>query len=158
VFTADNNSSTSKQVRHLRQSVSLTGLGTPYFDEVISGIKDVLTTFSRCVAVDKLAPCNLVDTCDNYTSIDLSNRYFSPKKDVPDELRIPLTKDIDPKGYLALAAGKNYVHSENNVVRYYKYSTGSDGNKFVFNTHAAAYVTSRLIDDHKGQSNQGACH
>jgi hypothetical protein len=135
----DGDSSTSKQVRHLRQSVSLTGLGTAYFDEVIDGIKHVLLAFSRCVAVDKLAPCNLIDIRDDCTTIDLSNRYFSLKKDVPDESRVLLTKDIDPKGFLAHAAGKNYVHGENNMVKYYSYSTGSDGDRFVLNIHAALY-------------------
>jgi hypothetical protein len=50
----------------------------------------------------------------------MSNRYFTPKKDVPMEKSIPFGSDIDPKGILNRAAGNSYIHSEQNRVLFYE--------------------------------------
>jgi hypothetical protein len=107
----------------LRQGVSLTGLGTPLFDAAVNGVADIFSAFARCIAIDKLAPCNLLDTYDTYTSIDLCNRYFTPRKDAPTEEHVAFNSDIDPKGFLTLAAGNKYIHAEQNIVKYYNYTS-----------------------------------
>jgi hypothetical protein len=118
---------TSRQVRYLRQRVSLTGLGTSDFDESIQGIMDVHTTFARCVPLNKLAPCGIVDDFDGYGTIELSNRYFTLKKDAATQEQVPFSTDIDPFRFLAIAAGHQYVHTEENVVRYYACEMDKEG-------------------------------
>jgi hypothetical protein len=106
----------------------LTGLGAPAFDSNIKGLKDIYSTFARCIAIDKLAPCGVVDQYDKYTSIELSNRYFTPKSDTLVEEHIPITTDIDPEGLLRVAGGNKYVHTEQNMVKYYTCTRQPDGN------------------------------
>jgi hypothetical protein len=107
--------------------VSLTGLGVPAFETNIKGLKNIYSTFARYIAIDKLAPCGIVDEYDKYTSIELSNRYFTPKRDALVEEQIPITADIDPAGLLRLAGGSKYVHTNHNAVRYYMRTKQPDG-------------------------------
>ena len=51
--------------------------------------------------------------------IHMSNQYFTPRKEATDEAEVPLTLDIDPKGILARYAGNQFIHCEQNVVKYY---------------------------------------
>jgi hypothetical protein len=78
-----------------------------------------LLTFSRCITVQKLASCGLVDSFGKYDSMELSNRYFTAKKEVTAEQVVPLSPAIDPNGFLAEAAGKMYAHCTQNVVQYF---------------------------------------
>jgi hypothetical protein len=126
-ITKCSNRTSSNHVRYLRQSISLTGLGAAFFDSCVDGMSDVLLTFSRCIAVQKLATCSLVDSFDKYSCVELSNRYFTARKDVTAEQHMPLSSDVDPKGFLAEAAGNLYVHATENVVNYFALNTTRDG-------------------------------
>ncbi len=120
--------SSMKQIKYLRQSISLTGLGTPHFESSIKAILDIYALFSRSVPREKLQQCSFIDRYGTYSGIEMSNRYFSPKKDFPTSKSVPFSSDIDPKGILTRAAGTNFIHAEQNVVSYYECSVASDGN------------------------------
>ncbi|KAF8329028.1 hypothetical protein F5887DRAFT_1081409 [Amanita rubescens] len=112
---------TAKKARYLRQSVSLTGLGTPTFEAAVKGILDVYSLFGGHVPRDKLKPCGCIDAYGEFTSIDSSNRYFSSIKDCgPTERQIPFSSDTDPYGILSNLENSGYVHNINNVVEYYE--------------------------------------
>lgn len=104
----------------------MTGLGTPLFDAAIKGLTDVYTAFGHCVTIDKLAPCGIVDYYLNYTTVQLSNRYFTSKQEALED-QVAFSPDVDPEGLLALAAGNRYIHTDNNIVRYYTYTQDPKG-------------------------------
>lgn len=110
----------SSHARHLRQSIALTGLNTPLFQLVIQNVNKIHALFGRAVGLDSLSQCGIVTQFREYTAIELSNRYFTPKKDVTDVEPILLDKDIDPYGYLLKAGGTTLFHGEENVVTYYE--------------------------------------
>ncbi|KIL58014.1 hypothetical protein M378DRAFT_87111 [Amanita muscaria Koide BX008] len=119
-FTA-HATSTSKQLKYLRQSVSLTGLGTPYFEASMKALTNIYVLFSRFVPADKLQACAIMGKYGEHVSMDASNRYFTTRKDNPMEKHIPFDSDVDPNGILERAAGGSaYIHSEHNIVRYYE--------------------------------------
>jgi hypothetical protein len=118
---------TLNHVRYLRQSISLTGLGASYFESCVDGMSDVLNMFSHCIAVQKLASCSLIDSFDKYSCIDLSNCYFTARKEVTADQHVLLSSDVDPKGFLAEAAGNLYVHTTKNVVNYFVLNSTQDG-------------------------------
>ncbi|KAF8333312.1 hypothetical protein F5887DRAFT_1080341 [Amanita rubescens] len=120
-------SASSKQLRYIRQSVALTGLGTEQFGLAIKSLTDIYAFFSRFVPIDKLQPNNIVDRYGEHASIECYNRYFSMRKDLPDSKPVPFGKDIDPKGILTRVAGTTYIHADINVVRYYE-RIESEGN------------------------------
>ena len=113
-------SASSKQLRYIRQSVGLTGLGTPKFESGVKALTDIYAFFSRFVPFDKLQLSTIVDKYGEYTSIECGNRYFSLRKDMPFAKPVPFSTDIDPQGILTRAAGTTYIHADLNVVRYYE--------------------------------------
>ena len=69
-----------------------------------------------------------MDEYNGHSSIELSNRYCTAKKDALTEDYVALSTDIDPQGLLARAAGSTYVHTEQNAVKYYTRMTENEGN------------------------------
>jgi hypothetical protein len=110
----------SKQLRYLRQSLTLTALDNTMYDKFVENIAVVHGIFGRAVGPNKLQPCSISSTLDDVLVIDMANRYFTPKKDASSALAVDFTADIDPHGYLAMAAGNDYVHTQDNSVLYYK--------------------------------------
>ena len=107
--------------KFLRQSVSLTGLGTPTFDASMQGMLDVYAFFSSHVTCDSMKSCK---NCHNYgdnTTIELSNRYFSPVRKMATENCVPFSKDVDPYGILGCLESANNAHCDVNVVEYYNH-------------------------------------
>ena len=66
------------------------------------------------------------------SALELSNRYFTPRKDTADGGELILSADIDPYGYLANAAGRALCHTEENAVLYFE-RQGSNDNDYKFN-------------------------
>ena len=86
-----------------------------------NSIACVYSLFSGHVPRDKLKPCAIVDSYGEFSSIELSNRYFSSIKDCgPTEKHISFSSEIDPLGILSSFKNSNFIHSENNIVEFYE--------------------------------------
>ena len=77
--------------------------------------------------LDNMVSSGIVDEYNQHSSFELSNRYFTAKKDALVEECMPISPDIDPQGFLAQAAGSKYVHTEQNAVKYYMRTEDNDG-------------------------------
>ena len=60
------------------------------------------------------------------SALELSNRYFTPRKDMAEGGELFLSVDIDPYGYLAKAAGTALCHTEENAVLYFERQGSND--------------------------------
>jgi hypothetical protein len=98
--------------------VAVTGLGSPTFGIAVESLAKIHAFYSRFVPENKLQANSIIDSYKEFTSIELSNRYFSSKKEAPNELHIPFTKELDPKGILERAMGTQFIRSKQNVVKY----------------------------------------
>ena len=98
--------------------MAITGLGSPTFGKAVESLTKIHALYCRFVPKDKLQAMSIVDSYKEFSSIELSNRYFSARKEAPNESHIPFTKELDPKGILAKAMGTQFIHSEQNVVKY----------------------------------------
>lgn len=115
------NSPGNKQIRFLRQSLTLTALNNTIYDKLIENIATVHGIFGRAVGPKKLQPSTISSTIeDDIAVIETSNRYFMPKKDAGSAQSVDFMADIDPHDYLATAAASDYVHTQDNSVLYYK--------------------------------------
>jgi hypothetical protein len=115
----------SRNTKFLRQSVQVTGLGNTSFDRLSADIARIQALFKRAIGPflqDEAA----VSQFEEFTAIDASNRYFTPRTGNQED-GCPITADIDPKGYLMKAAGDSFMHTEENKVRYYEKHEGSAG-------------------------------
>jgi hypothetical protein len=80
---------------------------------------EVQKLFNHHIPANKLDECTVVDKCGNALGVHLSNRYFTPRRESPDEAPVKLTTDIEPSGFLAALAGNQFFYGEQNVVKYY---------------------------------------
>jgi hypothetical protein len=62
------------------------------------------------------------------SALELSNRYFTPRKDIAEGGELVLSADIDPYGYLAKAAGTALCYTEENAVLYFERQGSNDDN------------------------------
>ena len=116
-----------EQIKYLRQSISLNGMGTPLFNMCVENVSQGYVILARQIARTRLAPHSIVDAYDGTPSLNFSDRYFTPKKDAPTAKSVPISKEIDPLGTLTTIAGEAFVHTEENVVHYYKRTKDADG-------------------------------
>ena len=60
------------------------------------------------------------------SALELSNRYFTPQKDMVEGSELVLSTDVDPYGYLAKAAGTALCYTEDNAVLYFERQGSND--------------------------------
>jgi hypothetical protein len=112
----------------LKQSVSITGLQSSTFDKIIHTVAEIHAVFSRAVGFEKLEECRIITSYKGMPALELSNRYFTPRKDMAQGGELVLSVDIDPYGYLAKAAGTALCHTEENAVLYFERQGSNDDN------------------------------
>jgi hypothetical protein len=114
-------------VKHLWQSLTLTGLNTATFQSVSENIIAIHHLFQRFLGKDCIQDLTAIGQLEDSLSIDMSNRYFTPRRDGQCATEIPFSTDVDPHGFLTKVAGTSLLHSEDNEVYYYE--RVSDGNR-----------------------------
>ena len=62
-----------------------------------------------------------------HSTLDISNHYFTPKKDTPEMEHIPFEKSVDPMGILEAMVKTGYVHGEENIVYYFARQVDEQG-------------------------------
>ncbi|KIM35729.1 hypothetical protein M413DRAFT_32286 [Hebeloma cylindrosporum] len=123
----------SVHVRHLRQSVSLTGFNTSTFETVCENIAAIHDFFASFIGKDSLQELTSIGRFEDHRCIDTSNRYFTSRRQgTSGPKEIPLKPDVDPHGYLMAAAGTALYHSEENEVYYYERVVKDDGDDYRF--------------------------
>lgn len=113
-------SPTSKHIRHLKQCVTITGLGLDDFQSQLDMIPDIVALFTRAVNEDRIEPHSIIGELKELSTLHASNRYFTPKKAAPNAKKLTFHRDVDPFGNLARLLGPAHVHIEENVVSYYE--------------------------------------
>ncbi|KAK7037346.1 hypothetical protein VNI00_011096 [Paramarasmius palmivorus] len=108
--------SKNTKAKHLRQSVTIAGLGDETFQEALQGLEVVESMFGRYVGTDKLQRHDLVRQFQQRPAMEIYNRYFTPATVARrgDEPVLALGSEVDPKGFLAATAREEYVHTEEN--------------------------------------------
>lgn len=117
----------SPSIRYLRQSISITGLGSQAFEAVCSALPKVHARFSHYIPAGKLQPLTAIERYRDSLTIEMSNCYLSTRRKDHNEVHIPFTKDIDPKGALSRAVGNQYICSKQNVIQYCKWLHTKEG-------------------------------
>ena len=97
----------------------LTGLSSPKFDEAIASVYQIQDMFRR-TAVDGTLEEWTPSAFQKHLSIDIGNRYFTPRQYALQDERIAFSPTIDPHNILSEAMGDQFVHVEENLVEYYE--------------------------------------
>ncbi|KAF8874509.1 hypothetical protein CPB84DRAFT_1690100, partial [Gymnopilus junonius] len=122
----------SSHAQYLRQSVTLVGFQQPTFQRTIDNILEIHAHLGRSVGHNNIETCGIIGDFEGQPSIEMTNRYFTHKRQAGLAKDITFSEHVDPKGYLENAKGRNYVHIEDNAVYYYEMTTDKFGeNKFI---------------------------
>ena len=113
---------------YLRQSMTITGLSSPKFNDAIQSIRAIEDIFRR-QAVDGNMEMWLPSAFQGHPSIDVGNRYFTPCQHALQDRQISFSPAIDPDNILSEAMGEEFVHTEDNEVEYYKARKEGRGTK-----------------------------
>ncbi|KAF8873860.1 hypothetical protein CPB84DRAFT_1753149 [Gymnopilus junonius] len=96
----------SSHIQYLRQSLMLIGLQQPTFLRAIDNILEIHALLSRSVGHSNVEHCGMIGSFEGQPSIEMSNRYFTPKRQAGLVRDIQFTEDVDLKGYLEGAKGQ----------------------------------------------------
>ena len=106
----------------------LTGLSSPKFNDAIQSIRAIEDIFREQV-VDRNMEVWVPSTFQGHLSIDIGNRYFTPRQHGLQDRHISFNAVIDPDGILSEAMGEEFVHTEDNEVEYYEARKEGRGTK-----------------------------
>jgi hypothetical protein len=98
------------------------------FEKIIHTIAEIHAVFGRTVGTEKLENCQIITSYKEMSALEVSNRYFTPRKDVAEGDELILSADIDPHGHLANVAGTALCHTEENAVLYFERQGSNDDN------------------------------
>jgi hypothetical protein len=97
----------------------LTGLSSPKFNDAILSIRAIEDIFRR-QAVEGNMEVWVPSLFQGHPSIDVGNRYFTPRQHALQDQQISFSQSIDPDNILSDAMGEEFVHTEDNEVEYYE--------------------------------------
>ena len=97
----------------------LTGLSSPKFNDAIQSMRAVEDIFRRQL-VDRNTEVWVPSAFQGHPSIDVSNRYYTPRQHALQDRHISFSPVIDPDNILSEAMGEEFVHTEDNRVEYYE--------------------------------------
>jgi hypothetical protein len=115
------------RIRFLRQSITLTGFGTDTFEAGIQSLHAVRAFFDRHLPEDKLDEITIIDNCEDHFGIHFTNRYFTTQRESQAERSVEFPTEVDPHGILAGLANEQFMHTEQNEVKYYNRSVDKGG-------------------------------
>ncbi|KAF4600272.1 hypothetical protein EYR38_004896 [Pleurotus pulmonarius] len=119
-----------RRLAHVRQSVTITGLGSTSFESIVENCRRTHTMFSRYTPNAKLHP--LPDFLGKYksanasgvnehTTITASARFFTPAKQAAGFSIVDVNPELDPRGVLGKVDGTKWMHTDDNEVGYYMF-------------------------------------
>ncbi len=97
----------------------LTGLSSPKFNDAIMSMRAIEDIFQR-QALDGKMELWVPSAFQGHPSIDVGNRYFTPRQHALQDRQISFSPAIDPDNILSEAMGEEFVHTEDNEVEYYE--------------------------------------
>ncbi|KAF8811310.1 hypothetical protein BYT27DRAFT_7034303, partial [Phlegmacium glaucopus] len=112
--------------KYLRQNVSLTGAGSATFSSALDAAQVIYRHFDRQFPEGLLEAWSADSTLD---SLDISNRYLTPLRDISGLEDVPFHKGVDPRGVLRDMAKNDHIHTEDNYVGYFSTHRDSDGHR-----------------------------
>ena len=113
---------------YLRQSLMLTGLSSPKFDDAVLSVQAIGDIFQQQVG-DGSMEVWVPSAFQGHPSINVGNQYFTPSQHALQDCQVSFSPVIDPDNILSEAMGGDFVHTEDNEVEYYEARKEGRGTK-----------------------------
>lgn len=102
---------------HIRQAITITGLGIPSFENALDNIEKIQVAFITSIGGDEVEPLQ-PGNFQGHLAIDAHNRYFTKRWFALGQESHAFDPMTDPYGVLASLQNSEYVHIEDNHVDY----------------------------------------
>lgn len=120
--------SSKRAPKYMRQHVTVTGLGSPTFQNAISNLEDVYLAFKHVLPRGGLEPWEPTRFSQN-KAIEANTRYFTERKLAPNEAEMEFFPFVDKYNELANAKSDAFFHGPDNRVEYYALTSAEGGGK-----------------------------
>jgi hypothetical protein len=114
-----------RQRKFLKQSIMLTGLGGRYFSECIENIHEIREILAHEFPRDAMEDWS-PSRFGQFDAVDMSNWYFTSRRDMNGEAPVPFQSSTDPDHILMDALSNDFVHLQENRVEYYEAMQGPE--------------------------------
>lgn len=115
-------------MQHLRQSITVSGLGSQSFASDIDAIYDIYALFAR-----HLPGLKIIATKGDHERpmLEMSNRIFTPKVEAPNMNPARVNKEMDENGFIERvnATDTMFVYGEENIVLYGEEKVDASGRR-----------------------------
>jgi hypothetical protein len=105
---------------YLRQGVVITGFDSPMFQDCVKGIQDLHELLCKNLSQSITPVLPIITTYQGYPAIQVDNRFFTSRRLAPNEHPVDMDVAIDPTGALRRIIGDEWVHIEENRVKYFE--------------------------------------
>ncbi|EAU86889.2 hypothetical protein CC1G_10780 [Coprinopsis cinerea okayama7 len=102
---------------HMRQAVTLSGLGSKEFQVAVANVEKVYLHFYNRLPEGTLLPMDLGHESGDAT-LDLACRYFTHKNATFGQTQEVISSLVDPEGVLASLCDADFLYTANNIVDY----------------------------------------
>ena len=124
-----NNRDPNKRI-HAKQSIVITGLGSPFFESYLDATTHIHHLFSRNITTGSLETWQ-PDSFEGCAALSLGNCYYTNRHDQGASEDLPFSADMDPHGILERGKAQQLVHLTENQIRYYELKQSSAGDLYV---------------------------
>ncbi|KAH6888304.1 hypothetical protein BKA70DRAFT_1442951 [Coprinopsis sp. MPI-PUGE-AT-0042] len=111
---------------HLRQAVTISGLGSPLFDKAMDAMEKAYMEFYNRTQDRSMTPWT-PSSYGHFTAIDAYAKYFSHRGAYPDDAKEEFDDKVDPEGVLQALVDNEYFHGPDNAVDYMQMVRTSEG-------------------------------
>ncbi|KAI0709814.1 hypothetical protein C8Q76DRAFT_624886, partial [Earliella scabrosa] len=115
----------TSRIVHMKQTITLCGLGAERFDCAVRGISTIYQMFKNHVERHRFQLREWSPGADGYyNTLTFSNRYLTSLKEADGDPGLNLGDVVDPFNVLRPLL-RNLVHTQENVVKYWRRQDGS---------------------------------
>ncbi|KAJ7617677.1 hypothetical protein DFH06DRAFT_1145103 [Mycena polygramma] len=121
---------TSAKAIFLSQHIEICGLKTKSFEDAVKNLFNIHQKFAQHIAGVPFSDLVTRDSPDG-PYLSANNRIFTHRSDAPTEQDNLFEEGLDAVGRLAKLKGTDLIHAPENIVKYFRISTGTDGGHYV---------------------------
>ncbi|KIM41070.1 hypothetical protein M413DRAFT_72538, partial [Hebeloma cylindrosporum] len=111
---------------HIRQAVTISGLGLEYFNDIIQKIEQVYIMFSDVLPAKSMIPWQPAIFW-NLLALDVHARYFTHKSLIKGQNTKAFEPFVDPNNVLLQMQEDEYIHHDDNIVEYFGRHISQEG-------------------------------
>ncbi|KAF7981386.1 hypothetical protein HWV62_33875 [Athelia sp. TMB] len=131
--------------RFMKQCIRITGFGDGEFERAVNGAAQLAIFMQENIdpgSVDSWSP----DRFQTWSALEFTNRYFVRQNIEGDMIAVEFGRNVDNEGLLTKIAGTEWVHTEENRVRYFNRVKDEEGKLQYLERDPGAFKMGEIVE------------